>query len=179
MRADPIPTFIDFEASSLDLVASYPIEVGICTGSGQVDSWLIRPFVLWKDWSESAQRIHGICPSTLAEEGLEISQVIERLDTLLPPVVYCDAWTFDSFWLHRLYKPTGKRPAFQLESVSTLLSPEQCASWAEVRLMVIEELGVETHRAANDARILHETWKRVSGMCSRTTTALGSPLSGY
>lgn len=179
MRADIIPTFIDFEASSLDLVASYPIEVGICTGTGQIASWLIKPFVLWKDWSESAQRIHGICPATLATEGLEISQVADQLNELLPPVVYCDAWTFDSFWLHRLYKPTGKRPSFQLESVSTLLSQEQCASWAEVRLAVIDELGVETHRAANDARILHETWKRVTGQPAAHSATLDLPRSGY
>lgn len=162
MTPETQPAFIDFEASSLDLVASYPIEVGVCMGDGQIDSWLIRPYVLWQDWSDSAQQVHGITQETLLREGLEISQVTAQLDELLPDVVYCDAWTFDSFWLHRLYRAIGKRPCFQLESVSTLLSPEQCASWADVRLAVIQDLGVTAHRAANDARILHETWRRVT-----------------
>lgn len=171
MRPETVPAFIDFEASSLDLVASYPIEVGVCMGDGYIDSWLIRPYILWQDWSESAQQVHGITQEVLLEEGLEISQVTERLDRLLPPVVYCDAWTFDSFWLHRLYRAIGKRPCFQLESVSTLLNREQCASWAEIRQAVIEDLGVTTHRAANDAQILHETWRRV-------TTGFPSAVSG-
>jgi hypothetical protein len=162
-RPDIAPAFIDFEASSLDLVASYPIEVGVCMGDGQIDSWLIRPYVLWQDWSESAQQIHGISQQSLLAEGQEISQVTEQLDRLLPPVVYCDAWTFDSFWLHRLYRAIGKRPGFQLESVVTLLNRDQCANWADTRQAVIQELGVSTHRAANDALILHETWKRVTG----------------
>lgn len=162
MQPDTVPAFIDFEASSLDLVASYPIEVGVCMGDGLLNSWLIRPYVLWQDWSESAQQVHGITQETLLAEGLEISHVTERLDRLLPPVVYCDAWTFDSFWLHRLYRAIGKRPRFQLESVSALLSQEQRASWAEIRQSVIDDLGVITHRAANDAQILHETWRRVT-----------------
>lgn len=162
MTPDSAPAFIDFEASSLDLVASYPIEVGVCTGDGQIDSWLIRPYILWQDWADSAQQVHGIAQDTLLRDGLEISQVTELLDQLLPEIVYCDAWTFDSFWLHRLYRAIGKRPGFQLESVSALLTPEQCAQWAQVRLRVIRELGITTHRAANDARILHETWRRVS-----------------
>lgn len=164
---DTQPAFIDFEASSLDLVASYPIEVGVCLGDGRIDSWLIRPYVLWQDWSESAQQVHGISQESLLQEGLEVSQVVERLDELLPDVVYCDAWTFDSFWLHRLYRAIGKRPCFQLESVSTLLSPEQCASWAEIRLAVIQDLGISTHRAANDAQILHETWRRVAALSQK------------
>lgn len=158
---DISPAFIDFEASSLDLVASYPIEVGVCMGDGHIASWLIRPYILWRDWSESAQQVHGITQDALLSDGVEISEVTERLDQLLPPVVYCDAWTFDSFWLHRLYRAIGRKPRFQLESVSALLSPQQCASWAEVRLAVIRDLDVTAHRAANDARILHETWRRV------------------
>lgn len=165
----PVPAFIDFEASSLDLVASYPIEVGVCMGDGLVESWLIRPYVLWQDWSESAQQVHGITQQTLQAEGLEISRVTEELNRLLPPIVYCDAWTFDSFWLHRLFRAIGRRPSFQLESISALLDDEQCTSWAHVRQRVIQELGITTHRAANDALILYETWKRVTGSSAAAT----------
>ena len=98
------PVFIDFEASSLDLVASYPIEVGLCLADGTTHSWLIRPHVLWLDWSESAEKIHRIPRERLIEEGVEASDVAAALNQLIPGVAYCDAWTFDSFWLHRLFR---------------------------------------------------------------------------
>ncbi|WP_189572919.1 3'-5' exonuclease [Marinobacter zhanjiangensis] len=156
------PAFIDFEASSLDLIASYPIEVGLCLPNGELHSWLIRPHVLWHDWSDSAQAIHGISRDTLVEEGLSVSQVAHHLNELLHGEVFCDAWTFDSFWLHRLYRAANMRPSFQLESVSMLLSPAQVQHWSATRHKVIDDLGLPVHRAANDARILHTTWCQVT-----------------
>ena len=47
MQPDSCPAFIDFEASSLDLIASYPIEVGLCLPDGALHSWLIRPNRQW------------------------------------------------------------------------------------------------------------------------------------
>lgn len=161
MNPEQTPAFIDFEASSLDLVASYPIEVGVCLPDGSIHSWLIRPHVLWQDWSESAEKIHGLPRQRLIEEGLEVSEVTAELNRLLPDTVYCDAWTFDSFWLHRLYRAANKRPRFQLESVSMILDAQEVGQWAERRKDAVLALGVQTHRAANDALILHETWRRV------------------
>ena len=118
MSSDFSPAFIDFEASSLDLIASYPIEVGICMPDGALHSWLIQPHVLWQDWSESAETIHGISRQRLLQEGMPVSEVAQQLNKLLPEQVFCDAWTFDSFWLHRLFRAAGEVPAFQLESIS-------------------------------------------------------------
>ncbi len=156
------PTFIDFEASSLDLVASYPIEVGICLPNGEVKSWLIKPHVLWKDWSVKAARIHGISREELEQDGIEVSKVTEELNDILSGTVYCDAWTFDSFWLHRLYKVHREKPSFQLDSISSLLTEQQVAKWQDTHRKVIEELALERHRAANDAIILHHTWKTMT-----------------
>ena len=155
------PIFMDFEASSLDLVASYPIEVGLCMADGSLHSWLIKPHVLWRDWSESAEAIHGISREQLLEEGQEIDTVIEALDALVPEVAFCDAWTFDSFWLHRLYHALHRKPRFHLESVSMMLQRDEVALWSDIRRSVINDLGLHTHRAANDACILRETWRRV------------------
>lgn len=155
------PAFIDFEASSLDLVASYPIEVGVCLPGGDLASWLIEPHILWREWSESAQRIHGIERQQLLDEGRDLHRVARDLNELLPGTVYCDAWTFDSFWLHRLYRAARIKPNFQLESVSAILTPPQVDRWAATRARVIQSLSLSTHRAANDALILHETWKAV------------------
>lgn len=162
MTAQTIPAFIDFEASSLDLIASYPIEVGVCLPDGSLHSWLIRPHVLWLDWSESAEHVHGIARTTLEREGLEISEVTHTLNELLAGQVFCDAWTFDSFWLHRLYKAANVTPSFQLESVSMLLSAPEVQRWANTRHRVIGELGLPIHRAANDALILQRTWQEVT-----------------
>ncbi|WP_097459911.1 3'-5' exonuclease [Mangrovitalea sediminis] len=161
MMQQQSPVFIDFEASSLDLVASYPIEVGLCLADGTTHSWLIRPHVLWLDWSESAEKIHRIPRERLIEEGVEASDVATALNQLIPGVAYCDAWTFDSFWLHRLFRAARVTPSFQLESVSMILNASEVALWPDVRRQVIERLDVSVHRAANDAYILLETWKDV------------------
>ncbi|TNE75786.1 MAG: hypothetical protein EP339_08675 [Gammaproteobacteria bacterium] len=161
MTTDIRPAFIDFEASSLDLIASYPIEVGICMPDGELHSWLIAPHVLWQDWSESAEQVHGISRETLQSEGASVSEVAESLNRLLPNQVFCDAWTFDSFWLHRLFRAARVRPEFQLESISMLLDSQQVREWAGVRQRVINDLGLPVHRAANDALILHKTWEQI------------------
>ena len=162
------PAFIDFEASSLDLIASYPIEVGICMPDGKLHSWLIQPHVLWLDWSASAEDVHGIARETLEKEGTPISEVAANLNKLLTGQVFCDAWTFDSFWLHRLFKTANVSPAFQLESISALLDDEQILHWSEFRQVVIGQLGLPVHRAANDAMILHKTWEEIMGLGSRS-----------
>lgn len=162
MTTNSHPAFIDFEASSLDLIASYPIEVGLCMPDGTLHSWLIAPHVLWQDWSDSAERIHGISRATLDAEGASVRDVAHHLNELLPSQVFCDAWTFDSFWLHRLFRAAKVRPEFQLESISMLLNTQQVREWSGVRQEVIVELGLPVHRAANDALILHKTWERIS-----------------
>lgn len=161
MNSDSSPAFIDFEASSLDLIASYPIEVGVCMPDGSLHSWLIQPHVLWQDWSESAETIHGISRARLQQEGTPVGEVARALNRLLPEQIFCDAWTFDSFWLHRLFRAAGETPEFQLESVSMLLNPAQVRQWSGTRQQVIADLGLPVHRAANDALILHKTWERV------------------
>jgi hypothetical protein len=162
MTTSDTPAFIDFEASSLDLIASYPIEVGVSMPDGSLHSWLIAPHVLWSDWSESAEAIHGISRGRLAEEGQDVNVVAEELNALLSGAVFCDAWTFDSFWLHRLFKAARLKSTFALESISAILNDHQIASWAKVRIQVIEELKLPIHRAANDALILQETWRRIA-----------------
>lgn len=173
MTTQTSPAFIDFEASSLDLIASYPIEVGVCLADGTLHSWLIRPHVLWQDWSESAELVHGISRSTLEQEGAEIREVSQALNELLDGQVFCDAWTFDSFWLHRLYKAANMTPNFQLESVSVLLGAPDVQRWSAVRQQVIGELGLPIHRAANDALILQQTWRQVNLLANGNAQSSG------
>jgi DNA polymerase III epsilon subunit-like protein len=161
MPSSKTPTFIDFEASSLDLVSSYPIEVGVCLPDGETRSWLIKPHVLWRDWSEKAARIHGIPREKLELEGQEVSEVIEEMNALLKGGVYCDAWAFDSFWLHRLFKAGKCKPSFELDSITSILDETQIDQWQDIRAGVIDKLQIVRHRAANDAYILHKTWQEI------------------
>ena len=157
------PVFLDFEASSLDLIQSYPIEVGICDARGHAESWLIRPAPLWNEWSEEAERVHGIPRRQLLDEGVNACKVVEALNARLEGLtVYCDAWTFDCFWLHRLYRACRSEPTFELESISSLLTAAQVKRWPLVRQQVIETLNLPEHRAAGDARILYEVWRRLA-----------------
>jgi len=156
------PAFIDFEASSLSLITSYPIEVGVCMPDSTLHSWLIAPHALWKDWSESSEEVHGISRTSLITEGKDVTEVAQRLNRLLSGQVFCDAWTFDSFWLYRLFRAANVEPGFHLESISALLSPRQVEQWPSARQKVISNLGLPVHRAANDALILQKTWEYVS-----------------
>jgi hypothetical protein len=156
------PTFIDFEASSLDLISSYPIEVGICAPDGVTSSWLIKPHVLWRDWSEQAQNIHGITRDMLITEGQEVSVVAAELNETLPDIVYCDALAFDSFWLYRLFRAAKVQPRFELECVAVLLDESRAKAWNRTRESVLQMLNIKTHRADNDALIMHSTWQHVS-----------------
>lgn len=164
------PVFIDFEASSLDLISSYPIEVGICLGREGVRSWLIKPAPIWRDWSEEAQRIHGLTRERLFEEGRSVVDVALALNECIPEVCYSDAWTFDSFWLYRLFRIAGIKPRFQLESIVQLLTPSQIARWSQARRQVILDSGVKTHRAGNDSCVLYQTWLRVTAPESSSST---------
>ena len=165
VNTTPSPAFIDFEASSLDLITSYPIEVGLCLADGVQKSWLICPYALWHDWSASAEQLHGIARETLKQEGIQVREVAQQLNALLAgKSIFCDAWTYDSFWLHRLFRAAQLEPDFQLESISALLNPQQVQQWSAIRKQAIHFLGLPVHRAANDALILRETWLRLAGL---------------
>lgn len=154
------PIFIDFEASSLSLLDSYPIEVGICMGNGTTKSWLIKPHVLWKDWSAESEKIHGIPREALVENGENIRAVANELNHLLTTEeVYCDAISHDSFWLHRLFRASGIKASFNLESLIALLNLDKRALWQSTRQKIIADQSIITHRAGTDAMILHKTWQ--------------------
>ena len=155
------PCFIDFEASSLDLICSYPIEVGVCLPGGVTQSWLIKPAPLWRDWSEEAAKVHGISRDLLEQKGHNVIDVARALNRVIPERAICDALTHDSFWLYQLFKAAKAPVRFELESIASILSNQQINSWAITRRRIIMETGLLTHRAGNDARILHETWKRI------------------
>ncbi len=101
-----IPPIIDFEASGLDKVASYPISVGIATCRANYYA-LIRPEQDWTHWCQDAERIHGLSRDHLIAEGLATDAVVDRIERLLPSnrTIYSDNPSWDGFWARRLGVP--------------------------------------------------------------------------
>jgi hypothetical protein len=156
------PIVIDIEASGFGR-GSYPVEVGLVLPDGARHCYLIAPARHWRHWDEEAERIHGITREALSNYGRSLDDVASRLNALLGrKTAYSDAWSFDMSWLGKLYDAAGIRQTFRVADITGLIDEEQRGRWHAVKQQVVEELGLRRHRASGDARILQETWRRVS-----------------
>lgn len=63
--------------------------------------------------------------------------------------VYCDAWSFDGFWLDRLFKAAGMTPSFLLADIFELYGALG-ADLAGEMVRKLREIPA-THRAREDA----------------------------
>jgi DNA polymerase III epsilon subunit-like protein len=156
-----IPAIIDLEASGFGR-GSYPIEVGVAMEDGTVHAMLITPASGWDHWDESAEKIHGITRENLKENGKPVREVAIFLNELCGgQVLYSDAWSFDSSWLGRLFDEAGIVQRFRLDTITRLLSEDELDNWSNVKDETGKVLGLELHRAANDVKLLRETFKTV------------------
>lgn len=156
-----VPTVIDIEASGFGR-GSYPIEVGFVLPDGRSDCMLIRPADHWLHWDPAAEALHGIARDTLVAHGWSIADVAKRLNRQLDGMtVYSDAWGYDFTWLSTLYDEASCRPAFRLESLTRLLSPDELDRWDAVKRAVFRTSSQDRHRASADARLLQATLVRV------------------
>lgn len=102
---EQIPTFLDFEASSLRST-SYPIEVAWNDPTGAIEAHLISPAGIerWTDWSIEAEQLHGISRATLLTGGKPPSWICRRMNhQLAGTVVYSDDPEYDQMWLATLF----------------------------------------------------------------------------
>ena len=156
------PIIIDVEASGFGR-GSFPIEVGLALSDGSRHCYLITPTRSWRHWDEEAEKVHGISRETLLIHGRPIQDVAWRLNELLHRrTVYSDAWAYDMPWLGKLFEAASMHQAFRIADIAELMDEEQRQRWHVTKHAVIETLGVVRHRASGDARILQETWRRVS-----------------
>ena len=157
-----IPAFIDIEASGFGR-HSYPIEVGIVLPDRESHCYIIRPPANWSYWDPEAEAVHGIPRSLLLEKGLPPVEVAVSLNRLLSgQTVYSDAWGHDLSWLGKLFDVGEQPQLFRLEGLRYLLSEAQAALWHPTKARVLEELRLHRHRASSDARVLQETFRRVT-----------------
>ena len=173
--------FLDFEASSLH-TDSYPIEVGWCFGTGDSGSFLIRPEPGWDDWSLTSQDLHGIPRHVLLADGLPAADVARRLVEVIGgcEAVYADS-SLDGRWLGKLVAVAGI-PAPPLRHVHDayvdvlrpFLGHMQRDAANGIARMLLGQAREEAdaavrvrHRAADDARRMRETWRRLKEiMCA-------------
>ena len=160
--SNSLPAIIDLEASGFGR-GSYPIEVGFALEDRAVYSFLIKPAPGWEHWSEEAEQVHGITRELLLREGKSPREIALRMNELLyGKVLYSDAWSFDSSWLARLFDEAELVQRFRIETINKLLTPEQMELWHDTKEMLWQQQdGVNRHRAANDVKILQETYLRV------------------
>ena len=73
--------FIDFEASSLNLVDSYPIQVGFVGKNKVIQAFFINPESVHSgtDWSVNAEKVHQFPRDYVIQHGLHPHEVTALL----------------------------------------------------------------------------------------------------
>ncbi len=173
-----IPTFIDFEASSLN-TDSYPIEVAWNYPDGSVESHLINPDFIedWSDWDAHAQcNIHGIDREDLRKEGKDPNWVCDRMrEALGSTILHSDGAEFDGFWLSRLFESCHDESPFLIRDAivrikkacppSSMLSViSDCDDGKVINSLEAEarkRAGGVHHRAGSDVQYLVELYKLI------------------
>lgn len=151
------PAILDIEASGFG-PRGYPIEIGIILPNGRAWCSLIRPQPEWIFWDEEAEALHGITRTQLLQIGRPAKEVTTILNEWLEDHrVYSDGWAHDYPWLHRLYDAADAHPSFTLDSIRSLLTEAQAASWASMRHRTAQTLLADRHRASQDARVVQKT----------------------
>ena len=158
---------IDVEASGFGR-GSYPIEVGLVREDGHAHCTLIQPAAHWTHWDDRAGRLHGITREMLQAHGRSAAGVATYLnEQLAGRTVYTDAWAHDYAWLAVLFEEAGKAPSFKLESVVALLDERQLARLRGAHRDALAALGLQRHRASNDARALQVALAQLRGELAR------------
>lgn len=162
MEQDMTPITIDVEASGFGR-GSYPVEIGLALPDGTRHCFLIAPAHGWTHWDEEAAAIHGISRERLQGHGLPVHDVASQLNALLHgKTAYSDAWSFDMSWIGKLFDAADQLQGFRVADISELMDEAQHGQWQAVKRQVMGDLGLKRHRASGDARVLQETWLRVS-----------------
>jgi hypothetical protein len=164
MNRPPHPYIVDVEASGFGS-HGYPIEVGLALEPDQRYCTLIRPADDWVHWDDQAEAVHQVSRENLMSNGRLVTDVAIELNRLLrDKVVYSDAWSVDYPWIIKLYAAAGMSTAFKVSALEMILTERQLGLWSDTRDSVIADLGLQRHRASNDARIIQETYLRTLSM---------------
>lgn len=108
---------LDFEASGLNLLHTYPIELAWYNGTIQRE-FLIIPHPDWGEyWDPESQMIHNINRNDLYSHGEKPKVICEQLNAdLNGKIVWCDGGHYDEHWMRQLLDIAGISPTFQMAS---------------------------------------------------------------
>lgn len=160
MDVQQIPIILDIEASGFGR-GSYPIEIGAAMPDGESHCYLVKPQDDWTHWEQEAESLHHITRESLFRFGWDVGYVARQLNHYLQGLtVYSDAWSYDSAWLARLFDCADLLQRFRVEHLIKITSEAQLEIWEQTKQQVIEESGLQRHRASVDARIIQTTWLR-------------------
>jgi DNA polymerase III epsilon subunit-like protein len=177
--------FIDCEASSLS-DRSFPIEVAWVDEMGQGDSRLILPEPDWRDWSATAEAMHGISYAMLREQGISAPIVAQHvLDVLKDHTLVSDNPGWDQQWIGRLLAIIGHDPLPVIHMNHVMAQEIQRLAQSnsavydtpeyhrQSRLLLDQGQNIvgaamynallqarTRHRAFVDAQILYRSWRR-------------------
>jgi hypothetical protein len=152
---------IDFEASGLG-PGSFPIEVALAPVDGELPwSALIRPTEMWcqGEWDEIAEEVHGISLEQIVRQGLDVTEVIERLASAShDAVLVSDGAIMDTYWLSRLWDEVFPRPLMpEIVALSSVVS--------DTALLDGFDHLSRKHRALSDAVLLRDFLASSSKPC--------------
>jgi hypothetical protein len=182
--------FLDFEASSLGK-RGFPVEVGWVGEDGTEEAHLIRPAPDWEEWSEEAERIHGIPRERLELEGEPHGEVARRMvEVLTGNALYASAPSWDGQWLSRLLRAAGlprhalrlrdteeaRREAALAALAGSGLNPAAQEAVLGAVLAAAEREGraaAPAHRALADARREMDLWRGIGGRMRDALAAQG------
>lgn len=166
------PFIIDVEASGFGSL-SYPIEVGAVNQHGERFCSLIKPQKSWTHWDAQAELTHGISRQLLAEKGLPVQQVCQRLNQfLMGQVVYSDGWVVDDTWVIKLFDAAKMTMQFHVSSLEMILNEDQMSLWHATKEQLFQQMQEQRHRASSDAALIQNTFVTTLQMCSGNPTRL-------
>ena len=159
------PVIIDIEASGFG-PHSYPIEIGVVFSNSEKYCSLVKPMPSWHHWDDGAEEVHGITREMINCAGRSPLEIALQLNGLLVGArAYSDGWVVDQPWLNRLFHAAGIRQTFQFSPLEAILTEPQMLIWHQTKDEVMLDLGVERHRASNDAVVIQETYMRSLQCC--------------
>ncbi|WP_374088026.1 hypothetical protein [Methylomicrobium lacus] len=169
----PMPRFLDIEASSLSM-DSYPIEVGWSDPEGNIESHLINPYAIeaWTDWDYNAQQVHGLSREQCRQEGIHPEWLCQRMSESVPAgeILYADGGGFDESWIDVLFSVSSAfdHPPFRVVHTDAVMlpllmkvEPDEKKRWQLYENLILQARATVggRHRAGIDVRYLIELWR--------------------
>jgi len=149
---------MDIEASGFGR-NSYPIEIAFVMPDGEQHDYLIKPTADWTHWDAEAESLHGISQVALQRDGFQPWDIASEMNDLLAgKTIYSDAWGNDMPWVAKIFESARLPQLFQINSITSLLNPEQLDSWNREVKQQHREIRKRRHRALVDALAIQRAY---------------------